>query len=250
MGLIMTSSLVVQGNTVELRADGRLENIHDWTAELAEALAKQDGLELSQDHWDVINTMRSYYEEFNTSPILKLLRKELSKKFGPDKASEQHLSELFPNGVQFQGTRLAGLPLAYLDAELESNARIHAVQSAAEKTSDASSIFEFNGQQIPLHSSGNLLNHVDWNEDMAVALAAAEGIELSDEHWVVINYLRKFYFQYGITPMVKVLIKHMSEELGPEAANKEYLYSLFPKGPARQGSRIAGLPSPQGCIDP
>jgi len=49
--------------------------------------------------------------------------------------------------------------------------------------------------------------------------------------------------------MVKILIKYMSEELGSDMANKEHMYELFPGGPAKQGSRIAGLPSPQGCID-
>jgi tRNA 2-thiouridine synthesizing protein E len=50
--------------------------------------------------------------------------------------------------------------------------------------------------------------------------------------------------------MVKILMKYMAEDIGPEHASKEYLYRLFPKGPSRQGSRIAGLPEPQGCLDP
>ncbi len=50
--------------------------------------------------------------------------------------------------------------------------------------------------------------------------------------------------------MVKILMKYMAEDIGPERASREHLYQLFPKGPARQGSRIAGLPEPQGCIDP
>ena len=49
--------------------------------------------------------------------------------------------------------------------------------------------------------------------------------------------------------MVKILIKHMAEEFGADEVNKERMYELFPCGPAKQGSRIAGLPSPQGCID-
>jgi tRNA 2-thiouridine synthesizing protein E len=49
--------------------------------------------------------------------------------------------------------------------------------------------------------------------------------------------------------MVKLLIKHMAEEHGKDSANEEKLYKLFPGGPSRQGSRIAGLPEPQGCID-
>ena len=78
-------------------------------------------------------------------------------------------------------------------------------------------------------------------------MAEKEGLELGRDHWEVINSIREFYFTFGVSPMVKIIIKHMAEDIGPESATKEHLYSLFPKGPARQGSRIAGLPEPQGC---
>jgi tRNA 2-thiouridine synthesizing protein E len=81
-------------------------------------------------------------------------------------------------------------------------------------------------------------------------MAAKEGITLTEDHWEVINFLREFYFTYGISPMVKILMKYMAEDISPQRASKDYLYSLFPKGPSRQGSRIAGLPAPQGCLDP
>lgn len=241
-------NLSVKGHEISLRADGSIMDVNDWTPELAEQIAMGEGLELTPAHWDVINTMRDYYHEYNTSPILKLLRREMVKKYGVDRATDEEFSRLFPGGVQYQGTRIAGVPLAYLDAELEQTTHIHAVQSGGEAPPIPQ--FEFEGKPVRLHSTGNLENQADWNERMAQALAQREGIELTDEHWVVINFLRKFYFQYGITPMVKVLIKHMSDELGPPLANKEHMYELFPGGPARQGSRIAGLPSPQGCIDP
>jgi len=109
--------------------------------------------------------------------------------------------------------------------------------------------FDFNGKSVKVFASGNLVNLEDWNEGLADVLAKKEGIQLTDDHWKVINFLRKFYFQYGVTPMVKVLIRHMTEELGKEVANRQHMYQLFPGGPAKQGSRIAGLPSPQGCID-
>ncbi len=243
------NSLVIKGNTIALRGDGGLMDIHDWSPELAEEIAKSEGLELTQEHWDVIDTMREYYHEYNTSPILKLLRRELRKKFGPERASDEELARLFPNGVQYQGTRIAGVPLAYLDAELEQTSHVHAVKTD-DKGVAASPVFEFNGKQIPLYSTGNLQHMADWNETMAEALAHKEGIQLTDEHWTILNFMRRFYFKYGIAPMVKVLIRHMAEELGPDQANKDHMYQLFPGGPARQGSRIAGLPAPQGCIDP
>ena len=243
------NNLVIAGNTVNLRADGSLDNLNDWTPELAEQMAENEGLSLTDQHWDVINTMRDYYHEYNTSPILKLLRREISKKYGADRASEDALNALFPNGVQHQGSRLAGIPLAQLDAELDQAGRIQSVHPDTGHTAHYNDQFEFNGRSIKVYPSGNLVNLEDWNEELAGVLAEKEGIELTDEHWKVINFLRKFYFQYGVTPMVKILIKHMTEEMGHEAANKEHLYQLFPGGPAKQGSRIAGLPYPQGCID-
>lgn len=242
------STGVVMEPPVELRADGRLANSADWSPELAVKLAAEDGLRLTDQHWDIINIMRDYYREYNISPILKLLRREVAKKLGAERALDESLYALFPNGVQHQGSRIAGIPLALLDAELDQNARMQTAQPAAD-TLHFNDQFEFNGQTIKVYASGNLVNPEDWSEALAERLAQKEGIQLGDEHWAVIKFLRHFYFQYGITPMVKVLIKHMAEEMGSEESNEQHLYQLFPGGPARQGSRIAGLPSPQGCID-
>ena len=79
-------------------------------------------------------------------------------------------------------------------------------------------------------------------------MAQKEGLQLGDERWEVINYLRKFYFEYGVVPMVRLLMKYMKEHCGPERSSESYLYKLFPKGPSRPGSRIAGLPMPHGCV--
>lgn len=256
------SSLNIDTNTVELRADGHLKDMNAWTPALAERMAMAEDLVLTEQHWDVINIMREYYAEYNTSPILKLLRRELAKQYDKERASIKSLDLLFPHGVQQQGSRLAGVPLAMLDVELDQKRRMQSVATSPASSSAATSTaqnqntpqhfndqFDFNGKSIAVYASGNLANLQDWNESLAQVLAQKESIELTDEHWVVINFLRKFYFQYGITPMVKVLIRHMTEEFGKEVANRQKMYSLFPAGPANQGSRFAGLPSPQGCID-
>jgi len=243
------NNLVFAGNNIELRADGRLNDLNDWSPELAEQMAKEEGLSLSNQHWDVMNIMRAYYKEYNTSPILKLLRKELSKKFGAERANITVLDELFPNGVQQQGSRLAGIPLAHLDAEIDQASRVQSVSSSAGEQSHFSDQFDFHGKSIKVYASGNLVNLEDWNEELADVLAQKENIQLTEAHWTVISFLRKFYFCYGVAPMVKILIKSMAEEMGAGAVNRDHLYLLFPKGPAKQGSRIAGLPSPQGCID-
>jgi len=246
-------SFEIKGNIIELRADGCLKNMSDWTPELAEKMASLEGLMLTEAHWNVLNTMRAYYSEYNTSPVLKLLRRELSKQYGKELASLETLEALFPYGVAKQGSRFAGLPVAQLDAELDQSQRLRSVENVASfkeaAVSHYNDQFEFKGKTIKVYASGNLTNPEDWNEELAEVLAQKEGIVLTDEHWKVINYLRKFYFQYGIAPMVKVLFKHMTEELGKYETHEDYVHKLFPGGPAKQGSRIAGLPRPQGCID-
>jgi len=242
------SNLVVNGNDFNLTFDGRLARLADWTPDIASAIAKEEGLELTESHWDIINLMRDYYFAYNITPIMKLLKREIAKKLGAEHATEDALNALFPSGVQYQGSKIAGIPVPMLDSELEQSSHVKTTASkpAAQHYNDS---FEFKGQQIRVYPTGNLVNPEEWNDDMAEHLAKKEGIELSDAHWMVLRYLRKFYFQYGITPMVKILIKHMGEELGKEVSDRDSLYRLFPAGPSRQGSRIAGLPAPQGCID-
>jgi len=242
------SQLVVNGNNIDLTASGRLANLADWTPELAEAIAASEGLTLSDAHWDIINLMRDYYATYNIPPILKLLKREAARKLGPERATDEALNALFPGGVTYQGSKIAGLPVPMLDSELEQSSQVRKTTPQA-STPHYRDSFEFKGRQIKVYPSGNLVNLEDWSEELAEQLAKKEGIELTAAHWVVLRYLRKFYFQYGITPMVKILMKHMGEELGKDASDRDALYRLFPGGPSRQGSRIAGLPVPQGCID-
>jgi tRNA 2-thiouridine synthesizing protein E len=240
------NTLLVKDKNIITGPDGRLDNLADWTPEAAAELARADGLELGEDHWLVINTMRDYYSQYNISPIRKLLKKHLARNHSPDKASDKFLDSLFPNGVQYQGTRISGLPVPMLDSEREPSAHIQATGSATREHPQ----IDFAGETIVLYPSGNLAQPEQWSHGLANVLAEREGISLSDDHWLVIRYLRKFYFHYGITPMVKLLIHFMQDELGKTNVDQEEMYRLFPKGPARQGSRVAGLPDPQGCIDP
>lgn len=241
-------SLEVGGRKVMLRVDGRLEDLNAWSPEVAQAMAVQEGLTLSDDHWLVLNTMREYYKEFNVSPVMKLLKRSLRQRGAAQLTVDQHLDSIFPGGVLVQGSRLAGIPLSHLDVELERTTYCAPPATLQEKAHFVGA-FEFNGESYSVTCTGNLLDLHRWNESLAVHMAQREGIELTPDHWEVLNFLRRFYFEYGITPMVKILMKHMHEELGADKASRDHLYQLFPKGPSRQGSRIAGLPEPQGCID-
>jgi tRNA 2-thiouridine synthesizing protein E len=95
---------------------------------------------------------------------------------------------------------------------------------------------------------GYLLRRRDWSTDLAVELAAADGIELSDAHWEVLHFLQEYYDNYEIAPAIRILTKQIGKRYGKEKGNSKYLYELFPRGPAKQACRYAGLPKPTGCV--
>lgn len=98
------------------------------------------------------------------------------------------------------------------------------------------------GKEIELDEDGFIVNPDDWTPDVAVAFASAEGInELTDDHWKVINYLRDYYKQFQIAPMIRKLCKETGCSL-------KYIYELFPTGPAKGACKLAGLPKPTGCV--
>jgi tRNA 2-thiouridine synthesizing protein E len=101
---------------------------------------------------------------------------------------------------------------------------------------------EVNGKSIELDDNGNLVDPNAWDEDVAKALAAEDDVELTQEHWDVINYLREEYFENsGHQPMERVILKDMGKRWNKKVSSKD-LYRLFPKAPSKQGNRIAGLP--------
>jgi tRNA 2-thiouridine synthesizing protein E len=104
------------------------------------------------------------------------------------------------------------------------------------------------GKNIETDAEGYLLNCDDWSEALAEALAADEAITLTPEHWEVVRFVRDFYLEYKTSPAVRVLVKAVGQALGADKGNSRYLYRLFPKGPAKQATKIAGLPKPAKCI--
>ena len=99
-----------------------------------------------------------------------------------------------------------------------------------------------------IDEEGFLLKIDDWTEEIDIAMAAEDDIELSSEHWEVINFLREYFEEYEFAPAVRILTKAIAKKLGNDKGNSRYLYSLFPYGPAKQGCRFAGLPKPTGCV--
>lgn len=101
------------------------------------------------------------------------------------------------------------------------------------------------GIQDKFDNYGHLLNFEDWGTGVAEHLAREEGVVMTDIHWEVVNFLREYYEEYSIAPMIKTLVKVITKKLGHEKGNLKYLYELFPKG-AMQAIKIAGLPRPIG----
>jgi TusE/DsrC/DsvC family sulfur relay protein len=101
---------------------------------------------------------------------------------------------------------------------------------------------KLNELEIEVDEDGFIQEPDKWNEAVAAAIAATEDVgSLTEDHWKVIHYLRNYYQQFGIAPMVRKLCKETGFQL-------KYIYELFPSGPAKGACKIAGLPKPTGCV--
>ncbi|MFH1844294.1 MAG: TusE/DsrC/DsvC family sulfur relay protein [bacterium] len=102
--------------------------------------------------------------------------------------------------------------------------------------------FEHGDVSIDVDEDGFIQEPDQWDEKVAAALATTEGIDaLTEDHWKVMNYLRNYYLEFGVAPMIRKLCKETGFKL------KE-IYELFPSGPAKGACKVAGLPKPTGCV--
>jgi tRNA 2-thiouridine synthesizing protein E len=92
-------------------------------------------------------------------------------------------------------------------------------------------------------AEGYLIEPGDWSEDVARALAREENIELSDDHWDAINFMRDFYEENQVAADARFVIKHLAERMGKDAHKK--LFALFPYGYVKQACKIAGMRRPR-----
>lgn len=105
---------------------------------------------------------------------------------------------------------------------------------------------------MPAHVSrdkdGFLKEPGDWTPEVAITIASEQAIDLSEDHWEIINLVRNFYRTYEVSPVMRVLVKTVRKELGDEKGTSLYLMSLFPGSPAKLAAKIAGLPKPTNCL--
>jgi len=103
-------------------------------------------------------------------------------------------------------------------------------------------VFECGGRTYRVDEDGFLQEPEIWSADVAKDFMTTEGIsDLTDGHWKVINYLRNYYLQFGIAPMIRKLCKETGFTL-------KQIYEMFPSGPAKGACKLAGLPKPTGCV--
>jgi len=105
------------------------------------------------------------------------------------------------------------------------------------------SSIEVNGRTIELNEEGFMLNPEEWDKEVAKVLALEEeGIEdMSEEHWTVVNYIREYFLEKNMAPMVRKVCKSTDFPL-------RRIFELFPSGPAKGACKLAGLPKPDGCV--
>jgi len=103
-------------------------------------------------------------------------------------------------------------------------------------------------KKIKIDLEGYLVKQSDWDDGVAVLLAADEGLALTEEHWELIRVVRDFYTRYEMAPAMRPLVKATKQALGEEKGRSVYLMRLFPGSPPKRLARIAGLPKPTNCL--
>jgi len=97
---------------------------------------------------------------------------------------------------------------------------------------------------LEFNSKGYLIDFDAWSRDFAIKLAKDNDLDLTDCHWLIINFLRDYYSEYGIAPEPGEIIKKLSKQINPTApCTRKHLESLFAQGGCELACKIAGLPN-------
>ena len=105
------------------------------------------------------------------------------------------------------------------------------------------SFMEIAGRQIPVNQEGYLIDFGDWNEEVARTMAQSDQLKLSDCHWIVINFLRDYFQEYGVPPSPRTVKNTIGDQISAWGCTNETLEQAFPLGGCKQACRLAGLPA-------
>ncbi len=106
---------------------------------------------------------------------------------------------------------------------------------------------DIDGKVVALSEAGWLENLDEWDEQVAHGIAKNENVELTEEHWDIINEARAYFQEHGSVAEPRKFSKIMKENYGVERSSSKYIYDLFPYGLIKSANKIAGLPRPKGC---
>lgn len=105
-----TQHLSIDGQTITLDTEGYLMELSDWSPAVAEQLAAQAELPLTQAHWEIIHLLREFYQTFEHAPAMRPLVKAVKLQLGEDKGRSIYLMKLFPDSPAKLAAKIAGLP--------------------------------------------------------------------------------------------------------------------------------------------
>lgn len=104
---------------------------------------------------------------------------------------------------------------------------------------------QVNGRTIATDEEGFLEDASDWDQDVAQVIADGERLELNEERWRVVQFVRDYFETNQKVPEARTLLKALAEQLGKNMATRKYVYSLFPYGYGQQACKIAGMRKPR-----
>jgi tRNA 2-thiouridine synthesizing protein E len=107
---VFTRIVMVNGRPVETDSEGYLRHLGDWSEDWVRALAAQEELTLTDEHWQLVHYLREYHAEHGVQAQVRAMIRHFTQVWGPERGCNHHLHDLFPRGgPQKQGNRLAGL---------------------------------------------------------------------------------------------------------------------------------------------
>ena len=116
------------------------------------------------------------------------------------------------------------------------------MNASGQKVDNTQNTLQAGNTQVAINAEGYLENFDDWNEDVAKTMSEIDHLELSDCHWEVINFMRKFYREFEVIPHPRTIIKAIGDKISSWGCTKKDFENAFPKGGCKQACRIAGLP--------
>ena len=102
--------LHIDGRDIATDGDGFLEHYHEWSSVIASTIAARENIVLTEAHWEVVNLLREFYQQFEQSPAMRALVKYVAQRLGKDKGNSIYLLKLFPGSPAKIASKIAGLP--------------------------------------------------------------------------------------------------------------------------------------------